>query len=447
MSVYERLDRTRAANRRAQRGLAGLVADAVPWLLAWLVAARGAEVVFFGFLGGPEAGWSAGASAVTVRLGWALIGWLCLDLYTSLVRGADREVLSLLPVDEALVVRAALLRLAWQRLPALGLAVVVLWPLGRAGAMSLWALCALVLAGSWALGLALGAVATLGAVDAARSPRWQPVLQAVRGNNTAAQAAFIYAPGLALAVGGVAVALGVQGLGALEDPSLFAWLLVPVVLAVGVLVPLPRLARATWYGASAVVAEIDARYAALEDPEERLAVFGDWLVRWVPASIGRYLLLDLRCGWRVRRAWVNAAWAVGLLSLVAGWSDASGAMGQATTALTGGLLLLGVLGVLLDREEPAFLRATLPRPAGIAALARGLALFFWLQPAVWVPTLALSWRHGLAAGQQLLAVSEGVVLVAVALALSTRLLQRRAVAWYGSAAVAVALGVGWWQVT
>ena len=95
----------------------------------------------------------------------------------------------------------------------------------------------------------------------------------------------------------------------------------PYVLGVLFYFWLPRAARAGWYRATSVLADIDARYGVLSDTEEALRVYMDWTLRFMPERLAFWALKDMRYGWRARRSWVALTWLIGLLGIVAGWTQ------------------------------------------------------------------------------------------------------------------------------
>ena len=183
-------------------------------------------------------------------------------------------------------------------------------------------MCALLeLVGVWLLAHCAGALVVLWSIEVAEDPSYGALLDAVRGNNPRAQAAFLYAPGAVLGtVGGVhmvgsfGVTLAMEGAGSAALIG-FPWLVVPLVWR-----PVPRLARRTWFQGSVVLSEIRGRYDALEDPEERHRVYLDWGIRWLPVHGARSLRM-LRHGWRAHRGWVLSAWWVGLLAGAVAWTS------------------------------------------------------------------------------------------------------------------------------
>jgi hypothetical protein len=275
----------------------------------------------------------------------------------------------------------------WWLVPAAAIVLLPLAATGEVGAFGIWLAAVVALSAAFVGSLLVSAPVFLLAVFVAEDPRFAALLDLVRGHNPRAQAAFLYAPGLVL-----------LGVGALLIPSAgavaFAWsspvaalsLLVPVVPGIVAVWFLPDLARRAWHRASLVVAEIDARYAALADPEEARRVYLDWIVRWLPARVGLWVLADLRHGWRARRTLVTGAWLAGVLGFAAGWTSDPEGPSRVLVVVVLATFLVAANGVLLSRDEPRFLQVWLPRGAA-GAVARGLVLFAWLAP---IPVLGAS---------------------------------------------------------
>lgn len=437
---YVRAWRTQRAHRRRTLGLGGWLPGLLAPLLATLVLVPLVRPVFLSFLELPASQWAEGMEGVLLRAGVVLVGWLALDVYTAVIRGPDRDVLALLPVNAAQVVHLELMRVArerWWLLPSLA---ILLSPVALAGAPALWGAGLIVLVGSWAMGLVVSAAVHLFAVEVAESPRWAPFLDLIRGSNPRPQAAFIYAPGAVLLICGLVVGQGARGavLAASGELVGWLWMLLPAPLVIGAALNLGPLARRSWFQGSAVLAEIDARYAALADREEALRVYLDWVVRWLPVSVGRYALRDLRHGWRARRTWITGAWLLGVGAFAAGWTASVDGPLRAGIVAVAAIWGVASLGVLLERDEPDFLRAWLP-PGGAPALgARGLVLLLWVQPCVWGGALAVGFRRGLAEGALVLAVGAGSGLVAAAVSVACGTLRDRGLLLYAPLAAVLA---------
>ena len=409
------------------------VRDVVLPLVALAALVPLVQALFLPWLSADPSAWPEAMGRVLLRAGVVVVGWLSLDTFSALIRGDDRDVLSVLPVEPYHVVVAALWRVArrrWWLVPAMA---VLLAPVAVAGAIDLWVGAVVVVAGAWCLGLVVSSAVHLLAVEVSESPRWAPLLDLVRGSNPRPQAAFLYAPGTALLLCGGLVNQSASAVASLREatPATAIWLVLPFVVAALASLPLPRLATASWFRASAVLAEIDARYAALADPEEGRRVYLDWAVRWLPSRVHRYALNDLRHGWRARRTLVSGAWLAGLLALVPSWTgDPTGPV-RAAVVVGVGVWVCAAVGVLLAQDEPAFLRHWLAGDETQRTLARGLVLVLWLQPVVWPAVVASLFRHGLPGASVVLGWGELSAVLATALSLACSRWPQRGLSLYG----------------
>jgi len=426
-------------------GWVGLAQAAVPLLVALLLVPF-VEPVFLGFLYLPASDWGGGFEAVGDRAGLLLVAVTALDVFSALIRSPDRAVLDLHPVDPGAVVVFEVVRVIRERawLP-IGLLLVLL-PVARV-APGAWLLLAGLVFGCWALGLAASTLTHLAAVEVAESETFAPLLDLVRGHNPRSQAAFIYAPGAVLAAAAGAVLAAGWGLrtGWQGQPAAYALLVVPYLAAAVSWWPVRRLAGRAWFRASAVLADIDARYAALEGRgEEARRVYLDWVVRFLPVDLGRYVLKDLRHGWRGRRAWITGPWLGGLVGLAASWSAAHSAPAAAAGIAVACVWLFAAIGAVLDRDDPPFLVHWMPAPPRARAAARWIVLAAWGQGAVWLPFLGVWLRHGIGPALGLF----GTVCLSVAVAVPVAWACGRSRAWgpwlYGPvAALAVAATAAW----
>lgn len=440
---YGRADRLQRRHRREARGILGQLATlAVPLLTAVLLTPL-VRRIFLAFLDDPEATWPAGAERVLLRFALVVVGWLSIDVYTGLVRGEQRPVLALLPVDPAPVVRVQLLDVARRRWWLLAGTAIVLSPLAFAGAPGLWAAAVAVTGGAFALGLTVSALVFSFAIVLAEDERWAPLLDAIRGPNVRAQAAFIYAPGVVLiAVGGL-MSLATQGAIAAAEGVGFGlgFVVLPYVLAGLALLPLPGLARRTWFAGTVVVSEIDARDAALADPEEALSVYLDWTVRWLPTRVARYALNDLRHGWRTRRTLVTAAFLLGLVALATGWRADPSAPYWVVATVVPASFLVAANGLWLDRDEPEFLWRWLradPAERGPRTLGRLWVLVLWQLPIGIIGAAGVLFFAGIGPALAVIGASLLVAFVAAGLAMMAGPRRDRAFVIYAPAAALLA---------
>lgn len=387
--------RRQASNRRRTGGHLPALGRLALALVAVLLLVPLVRPVFLSFLDLGRSAVAGGLEGIAVRGGLLLVAVLSLDLYTAVIRSPDRAVLDLHPVDPAGVVAFEAVRVAEERAWLVAALALLLAPIGLEVSWLAWAGVLLVLLGAYAVGLAAATLMFLLAVDIAESPRWEAVLDLVRGTNQRAQAAFIWAPGVVLAGAGALVVAASWGLGRAWEgqPLPAAALLAPFAGAVLAWRPVRRLSPA-WFRASAVLADVDARYAALEEREEGQRVYLDWVVRLLPAEVGRYVLKDLRHGWRARRTWVLGPWLVGIGAGLAAWSAAEAAPGTAAAVASAGVWLFAAVGVLMDRDDPDFLARWMPPEPGRRLAARALVLALWTQGCLWLAVLAALVRHG-----------------------------------------------------
>lgn len=362
-------------------------------LLASGLAAPLARPVLLGFLDGPRTPEivAAGTEAITFRLGALLVGAMALSSFDALLRGPDREVLEVHPIDPRGLLPAIGGELLRRQVILPLMAAILLSPLLVHGQVRAWVGALVVLLGAWLCGLGLGAWINLGAVEAAESPRLRGLLELLRGDNPRLQAALIYAPGVVLAVGGLAVGLAAGGLSAGLQGHAPGWLFLglPYLLGgLGAALALPLAAR-SWTRASRLLAEVDAAWAGQEEPEEERRVYLEWLARGRPE-----LLRALRQGWRVRRTWATGAWGLGLVGAFAGWSSQPEAPAVVLAVAGAAALLILALPARLAEGDPPWLDRALGLRAPAVGLARAQVAALYAQGALLPPLLALLVRQG-----------------------------------------------------
>lgn len=401
-------------------------------VLAAVVAVPFARPVLLAFLDGGRV--NAGVEAIALRLGMLVAATMALHTYTDLVRGPDRPVLDPHPVQPRALLRAIALRTARERAYLPLCCAVLLAPVAMDGHAVAWAGGSAVALGAWLASLGAGFAVHLGGVWAARSPALARLLDLLRGTNPRMQAALIYAPGVAVAAVGVAVAFASTGLGAALDGWAPGWALLalpPALGAAGWALAGP-LAEHSYVRATALLTEIDGMVAGREDPEESRSVYLGWVARGRPE-----VLRALRQGWRRLRLWPMGAWGLGLLAGLAGWSRAADAPSTAAAVGLAAVLLMGALPARLAEGDPPWLDRWLglspPRVAG----ARALVAWLYGQGALIPAAAALAIRHGRGALGGLLTVEligAAAALVGAGMAARWR---GRAVWVYGPAALVV----------
>jgi hypothetical protein len=367
-----------------------------------------ARPLLLGFLDGPLSEWPAGIQGILFRLGLVLVGAVSIRVYSSLIRGTERSVLASLPVDPAQVSRFQLRVVLVETISWIGVVGIILGPIALRGYWGLWLLCVCSLGGMWFMSVMVSGAVHLWVAGVADSPSWGNILDLIRGANPRAQAAFIYAPGVILMLLGFFAAGVSYGVPMLWSGKLLGipWLVLPFLAGILALWRIPGPARRNWYQASAVIADIDARYGALQDQEEVLRVYMDWAVRFLPPSSQRWALKDLRHGWRARRGWISATWLIGLAGLVSGWTASGEGAERVLTVIGLGIAAVGFVAVVLARDEPAYLERWLGNGGGVASLSRMFVIVMWLQVAIWPGVFAVCIRSGLTDGIQVVVLGE-----------------------------------------
>lgn len=360
-------------------------------LLATVVATPLARPVLLGFLDRGPAALPPGVEAIAFRVGAVIAAALALHTFSDLVRGPDRAVLDVHPVQPRLLLAAIARRTAASRsyLPAMG--AILMSPLVVAGHLDAWLGATGLAIGAWVAGLGVGFATHLAAAEAARSERLALLLDLLRGDNPRMQAALIYAPGVALAITGVAVGLAASGLsGALQGWATgWGFLLLPPALGVaGWAVALPLSERA-YVRTSALLAEIDAAWAGVEEGDDERQVYLEWLARRRPE-----LLRALRQGWRRLRTWPMGAWGLGAVGAFAGWSPDEGAAASVLAVTGAAVAVISAIPGRLAEGDPAWLDDALGvNPVRVGA-ARATVAWLYGQGAILPATGALAIRHG-----------------------------------------------------
>ena len=261
----------------------------------------------------PLPGMEGLAFRLSALVGAAVAMWS----YQQIIRTPERAILGLHPIQPLLWFSALFrktVRSTWTW-PCTVSALA--WPLVSAGFVKEYGLMCLIVFIGWLSMLCISYAVHLGSVWVARAPQWEPLLDMIRGNNPREQAAFIYAPGFALFFCGMIMMLCSFSMdGVLQGyPPAIALLLAPLGVAFAAFVAARKLCHTQLVPASAVLAEVDARWAMLEEGQEEEGVYLEWL-----ANDRRELLRALRQGWRDLRVWPMGIWALGLFAFVSGWT-------------------------------------------------------------------------------------------------------------------------------
>lgn len=353
---------------------------------------------------------SAGAVGAVARVALLLAGVLALRTYDLVVRGPDRGVVDVHPVLAEPYVRARLLRGVSESGTALLTAAVVLVPIWPDVRSILGG--AVLLVGAWAAGVALGVGVNLAAPGLCANPGFASALDLVRGQNPRSQAALVWAPAITLAVAGLSVVAAAGGLDVALRGEAWGYLALAVPFAAaGLGVRLAFVGADTLARIPAVLGEVDAAYAAVEEAEEGHRVYMEWIVPRLPAPLQPEVLRVLRHGWRSERAWLSATFLAAVLAAAAGWTP--GADGPSRVTLVAGLVAVGIglLGPRLRARDPAWLALTLPSRFGRTSVV--IAIFAWVQPVLVAGCVVLLVRHGFAGLRTFALLEAWVVLVAV----------------------------------
>ena len=417
-----------------------LVGAAVGGLLAAPVRAT-----FLAGLDGPVGAWPGVLEGAWLRAALVALVVAALDVHGRVLRGELRAGLSLLPVDAGAVVRADVIAALRTSAPATVAVGVAFGGVAASAGPVAWAAGAFVVVGAALLGAVSAALAFLGAVRAAEDPRWAPVLDLVRGANPRGQAAIVWALAPAVAVSGGLLAVASAAAAGAGVPAV--GVVVPWLGAAAVWPAVAPAGRGAWWSAGHVVADIRARYAAVERPEDVGRVWLDGWAARLPPALGREVLLQLRHGWRERRGLLSALWLAGLAAAVAGWTSDPAGIGRAGLAVGVGAFVAGFAPLAQAAHEPRLLRTWLPRPSASRAGGAAVATAAWSVGSAVAAALALTLRQG--PGAAAAGVAVGLALVVVASAASAvGVLVAPAAGTRGgyAASAALVLGLAAWGV-
>lgn len=441
---YIAAHRLAARHRRREEGLAIRLGRVLLGLLGVALAVVLVRPVFLSFLDGNGVSLDQGATGMVLRVGLILVGLAGMDVYDAVIRGRDREVLALLPVEPGAVVLAGLRDVVLRRWWVPVAASLALAPIALEGSVVAWAACVASLVGIQLAAWPGAAVAHLLAVHVGDSEAWGPFLDLVRGANPRGQAAFLYAPGVLVLVAGGFIWAASEGTGAVTrgDPLGWGLIALPALAAPAIALAVAPLGRRAWFRATVVLNDSDARVSAASVEEApRLDVYLQWTLRYLPAALRRHALQDLRHGWRGRRLWITGAWILGLAAAAAGWTEDPAGPGRALAVAALGAALVASVSLALERDEPEFLTWWLPRAPVPRTLARAWVVLLWAQPAVWLPALVTLYLSGWGAGGLVLGLGIIALLVLAPVALLCARWPRVGPWVYGPVAALVVLGV------
>jgi hypothetical protein len=388
--------------------------------------------VWFGFL--PTNGevdveqWAGALAAVCSRLANLIAAAVILHSYSDLVRGPDRAVLDVHPVRSRALVSAIALHTAKSRSYLVGMGAVLLAPVAMVGEMEAYFGALALLTSAWLGGLGVGFLVHLGGVWAAYSPALTSLFDAIRGDNPRLQAALIYAPGVALALVGIAVEFGAIGLeAALGGWSMgWAWLAIPAVVGAIAWSAVGAVAERFYVRASLLLADVEGAWGQAETTETASTVYLERV------GLGRpELIRATRHGWRSLRIYATGGWILGLVVLALSWNDPNAAV------FWGGCAVVWTTGVAarMAAGDPPWLDEALGVSPSAVAVARTLVAWLYGLGVLAPVGLMLMVRHGsrgLGLTVGLLVLS---VLGAVMAAFAARMWRTKAVWAYAAFAV------------
>ena len=332
----------------------------------------------------PIPGMEGLAFRLSALVGAAVAMWS----YQQIIRTPERAILGTHPIQPILWFYALFyktIRSTWTWPCTIS---ALAWPLASAGYVKEYILmCGIVVIG-WVSMLCVSYSVHLGSVWVARSPQWGPMLDMIRGNNPREQAAFIYAPGFALFFCGMVMMLCSFSMdGVLQGylPAIVL-LLAPLGVAVASFFVARKLSMTQLVPASAVLAEVDARWAMLEEGQDEEGVYLEWL-----AGERRELVRTLRQGWRSVRVWPMGIWALGLFAFVSGWT---GALENALLFSSVGSIGGCTIAVVLAQKNPIWLDQQLGVQGSELLWARFWVCFLYAQGAI-IPILFFVWSRAL----------------------------------------------------
>ncbi len=412
-----------------------------PWMrLVPVLAATAAiplvSAELFWFLAAAESGvepkqWVPGLTVIASRFANLVAAVVILHGYADLVRGPDRAILDVHPVQPRPLVAAIARHTAASRFYVPVMASVIFLPVGMSASwLAYTGVCGL-LFGAWMAGLGVGFMVHLGAVWAAYSPALSGLLDAVRGQNPKMQAALIYAPGVALLLVGLSVEFGAIGLEAalLGWAPGWLWLSIPVVVGAGAWAVVGTLADRFYVRASLLLAEVEGAWGQHDEEEQAGTVYLQRLATGRP-----HLLRALRNGWRSQRLYATGGWLLGIVVAAMSWSD----LGFGLMWGAGSVVLVAAVGVRMSESDPLWLDEAL----GVSSVAVGISratVAALYTVGVLVPLGFVLWlQHG-GSGFQMFAGLVALSFVVAVLSAASALIWRQRGIWaYGATGI-----VGW----
>jgi len=377
------------------------------WLLPILAAVLMAPLlkpILLGFLEGGSV--SRGIEAISFRLGAVVAGAMALHTYNDLVRGPDRAVLDLHPVQPRALLASLALQTMRERLYLPIMGAVILTPVAMAGHMHAWLGGVAVVFSAWFCAIGVGYTVHLGGVWAAMSPELASFMDAIRGDNPRLQAALIYAPGVVMAVVGFATAFAAAGVAQGLEGWTPGWvfLLSPLIVgAAGWALAGPASER-HYVRTTALLAEIDGLFAGVEEEEDVHAVYLERFAQGRPE-----LLRALRQGWRSQRVWATGAWMLGLLGAWTAWTHDAEGSARVLIVTGAAVMLVSAVPTRLVDGDPLWLDETLGVNLREVMLARMAVALMYAQGAILPAVLAFAIRQG----PRVLPVFLGLEIVAV----------------------------------
>ena|GEM_PF-4574685 len=283
------------------------------------------------------------------RTGAVLVAFTALQTYGGVVRHPERSIFGVHPVLSTSFLKTVAVEQARHSLLVVVLAIGI-WSAVPQPWLP-WIGTFIVL--SWLGGIGAGYGVHLGSVWAARTPMLHGVLDLIRGQNPREQAAFIYAPGVALGGMGLSLILASGATRLVIDGrmSFAGWMILPLLVGAGGWWTAMRLADQYLIRAGMVLSDIDAHWGVLENGEEDNSVYLEWLAQNNPQR-----LRLLRNSWRLHRWITLGLWAMGCVMALMIWVE------SASAAMLTGAVLGSVYTLYPNRllaSEPQWLQWSL----------------------------------------------------------------------------------------